>query len=287
MPFIRQATIPERESKMKFLNYFKQLSTKRCDFWEKTEMKKVVAVATIAAFFIFGMPAEAEATLKAGSALEKPAQSAPQEEPPLSGWSEAGKPEELEYDPEAFVPAGESRTLRLDLQTVPEKSRTPELCLEAVRESALNFRHVPDASATEEICLEAVRQDGDQLRLVPERFKTQTVCAEAVRQEPGSFKFVPEKLRTKDMCEDVVRRLPGMLAFVPEKLKTPEMCAESLARINPAYKDYMLQYVPVRMQAEVLRRADILATRRDGDAQTPPAEQDQVRHGAGVLLPNR
>ncbi len=248
----------------------------------------MVAVATMAAFFIFGMPAEAEATFKAGSALEKPAQSAPQEEPSRDVWKEeADNPEELEYDPEAFVPAGESRTLRLDLQTVPEKSRTPELCLEAVRESALNFLDVPDASMTEEICLEAVRQDGDQLQYVPERFKTQTVCAEAVRQQPDALEFVPERLKTEEMCMDAVRRLPCMLAYVPERLKTPEICTEALAGIEPANRDQMLKYVPARMQAEVLRRADILATRRDDEAQTLPAEQDQVRHGADVLLPNR
>ncbi len=251
----------------------------------------MVAVATMATFVILGMPAEAEATLKAGPALEKPAPawtapSISQGEPPFGAWKEEA--EELEYDPEAFEPAGgDGRVLRLDLRTVPEKLRTPETCLEAVRESALNFKYVPDASATEEICLEAVRQDGDQLQYVPKRFRTPAVCMEAVRQEPGAFEFVPEELKTEELCGDVVRRLPCMLAFVPEKLKTPEMCAEALAGINPTYRDQMLQYVPVRMQAEVLRRADILATRRDGDAQTPPAEQDQVRHGAGVLLPNR
>ncbi len=274
---------------MKFSNYFKQLSTKQCDFWEKTEMKKVVLVATMAAFGILGMPAEAEATLKAGSALEKPTQSAPQEESPAGAWmEEAEGQKELEYDPEAFEPASAGGDkLNLDLRQVPADRRTPALCLEAVRESAWNLQQVPDGSMTEEICLEAVRQDGGQLEHVPARFRTKEVCMAAVRQDGAALEFVPDALKTPETCMLAVQSMPGALTFVPERLKTPEMCAEALAGAAPSYRDELLRHVPARMQAEVLRRAGMLTTRRDGEAQTLPAEQDQVRHGAGVLLPNR
>jgi hypothetical protein len=44
------------------------------------------------------------------------------------------------------------------LESIPFESRTPELCLNAMRWNTKEFRHVPDSLKTPEICLNALIQ---------------------------------------------------------------------------------------------------------------------------------
>lgn len=74
------------------------------------------------------------------------------------------------------------------LQWVPEAMKTPEVCLEAVRQYPLALSSVPKRLKTRELCLEAVRTPvssdrmASPLRFVPDELKTVDMCAEALRR---------------------------------------------------------------------------------------------------------
>lgn len=68
------------------------------------------------------------------------------------------------------------------LRNVPEDSRTPEVCLEAVRRGAA-LDLVPEELRTEALCLEAVRQTLHLLAAVPEGLRSPAVLATAGEEE--------------------------------------------------------------------------------------------------------
>jgi hypothetical protein len=85
---------------------------------------------------------------------------------------------------------------------VPEKWRTPRVCLEAVKKDNHNFSLVPGELRTREICLEALRGKGKNyyvLPYIPKTLKDPEVWLAAVRNGLEIFE-VPDELLTEEMC---------------------------------------------------------------------------------------
>ena len=78
---------------------------------------------------------------------------------------------------------------------VPDKLKTPELCLAAVTKVGWLLEFVPDELKTRKLCLVAVSNNGDALEFVPEEFKTLELCLAAVTKNNGyALEFVPDEL---------------------------------------------------------------------------------------------
>jgi hypothetical protein len=120
---------------------------------------------------------------------------------------------------------------------VPEALRTPELCLEAVREDGRALSEVPQELRTLEVCMEAVRQAGWVLQHVPEAQFTPELCMEAARGHHFALEDVPEPLRSPELCWEAVRRAGSALQYVPEALRTSELCLEAVRRTCSALED--------------------------------------------------
>jgi hypothetical protein len=65
------------------------------------------------------------------------------------------------------------------LYHVPESLKTPELCLEAIKNDIYGnaLEYVPDSIKTPELCIEAVKNDYDAFECVPEHLKPQVKAA--------------------------------------------------------------------------------------------------------------
>ncbi|WP_368669416.1 DUF4116 domain-containing protein, partial [Roseibium sp. RKSG952] len=61
------------------------------------------------------------------------------------------------------------------LRYMPSPLRSPEMCLEAVRQHGIALKDVPEPLQTEEVCLEA-----EALMYVPDDLRTEEMCFEAV-----------------------------------------------------------------------------------------------------------
>jgi uncharacterized SAM-dependent methyltransferase len=59
----------------------------------------------------------------------------------------------------------------ISFEDMPDKYKTPEICLEAIKQRGLALKYVPEAMKTEAVCLAAVRENGYALKYVPIRLK--------------------------------------------------------------------------------------------------------------------
>jgi hypothetical protein len=112
------------------------------------------------------------------------------------------------------------------LACVPENERTPEMCFVAIHYWGAALKWVPDKYKTYELCLDAVRHNTpvdegcSALAFVPEELKTYELCLEAVRHDYLISIF------WENGCS-VEFDYAAAINFVPPKLRTPELCFEA------------------------------------------------------------
>ena len=180
-------------------------------------------------------------------------------------------------------------------QCVPENLKTPEMCLDVVKQNGLTLRFVPENLKTAELCLEAVKSSskalnnlymnleatnhgGTALAYVPENLKTAELCLEAVRQDGTSLAYVPESLKTAQICFEAVKRLGWALQWVPENLKTPEMCLEAVKQGHgAALKDS-------KIWLGIMFQKDALLAYVPDNLKTPELCLEAVKHNGGVAF---
>uniref|UniRef100_A0A6C0BPU9 DUF4116 domain-containing protein n=1 Tax=viral metagenome TaxID=1070528 RepID=A0A6C0BPU9_9ZZZZ len=107
---------------------------------------------------------------------------------------------------------------------VPQKLRTLEMCLKAVRYHGLQIKWVPHHLRTPEICLEAVKAHNDAFQYVPKQSMTEECCVLAVRSNSSAILHVPDSLRTPAVCLAAVKfHAPSIQYLTPEQ-QTEEVC---------------------------------------------------------------
>ena len=92
------------------------------------------------------------------------------------------------------------------LQFLPDKLKTEEIYLAAVKDFGTTLEFVPDAMKTEVLCLAAVQKDGRALKFVPDALKTEALCLAAVQQDGRALEFVPDALKTEALCLAAVQK---------------------------------------------------------------------------------
>jgi hypothetical protein len=145
------------------------------------------------------------------------------------------------------------------LEYVPDKYKTYELCLDAVRHntpvdegcSALAF--VPDELKTYELCLEAVRHDylisiywetgntvefdyAAAINFVPKKLRTPELCFEALinnpTSPPGYFNFVENEEEILNGPPTWVVGVEVTPKSIPDILNSPKLFIKSLKKIG-------------------------------------------------------
>jgi hypothetical protein len=76
------------------------------------------------------------------------------------------------------------------LEHFSEEERTPELCLEAVKQDGWALKFVPIHLMTEEICLIAIKEDCESLFFIPEKFQTNEICKIAIEEDFYYYKYI-------------------------------------------------------------------------------------------------
>ena len=139
------------------------------------------------------------------------------------------------------------------MERLPDRFKTPELCLEACRRDGQAVRFVPEGLLTEEMCIEAAKESFFSLKFMPERFKTPAVCREAALHGGMALREIPEAALTEEMCLEAFREgrtdCAWTLKYMPDRLMTPAVCLESVKLAG-----WTLQFVP-----EALKTADLCA----------------------------
>jgi len=162
-----------------------------------------------------------------------------------------------------------------EIEDVPERFKTVELCAEAVK----NFTYLLDEWEVELKDLDYYLNDYYFKLREPEEYKQIVKAAKEKKEDKGAFKYVPEEikdavhlelyeqyklhspedyfpdlpehLKTAEMCWEEVKRDGGYkLEYVPEKFKTLELCIEA-TKNSANYSAF--EYVPEHLKKEVTR----------------------------------
>ena len=122
-----------------------------------------------------------------------------------------------------------------------------------------NLQYVPKKLITKELCEVAVSNYGYALQYVPEELKTPELCELAVTSNGGwALQFVPEELKTFELCEYAVSRDGYNLDFVPDELRTFEICELAVQNEFKGRVDKVLNaFVPEEFHKELSEKYDI------------------------------
>jgi hypothetical protein len=110
-----------------------------------------------------------------------------------------------------------------------------------------NGWYIDKVEKTPERCLEAVKQNGCTLKLVPKEFHSTTLCLEAVKQDASAIKYMSKKIMTADICMEAVRKKGTIIAYstyIPEEFRTKKLYLEAIKQNGKA-----LEHAPVKFKS--------------------------------------
>jgi Tfp pilus assembly protein PilF len=148
---------------------------------------------------------------------------------------------------------------------IPEKFRTKEVCLAAVKSIDAVCAFIPKNLQSEEFFIEAVKTNAlaeEQhylyynfaFKYIPEKHRTEKVCLEAMTQkvfnivEEGKctfLQYIPYSSFTQKLCLAVVNMYEFALSYIPVNLITAEICLAAVQK-----KAYALKHIPEELQSE-------------------------------------
>ena len=124
-----------------------------------------------------------------------------------------------------------------------DKIKTIAEALAEVKIDYSQLQHIPEKFKTAELCLEAVIDNGWALEFVPTKLKTIKLCRKAVKSTGNALQYVPDEYRTAEICLLAVENDGNALKFVPEKIKTVELCVEAVLEVysteESVYKSFI------------------------------------------------
>lgn len=168
------------------------------------------------------------------------------------------------------------------LQYVPEKWKTPELCMEAIRRSPYAIAHLPESMKSPDLYMSLVRENPQNLKGVPREARTPEMSREAFERTYGKDKtdfsvisalsdpalvlqvfreqddpqqihrlmsvlHLNRRLVTEEVALEAVRKDAGVLYDIPQTAITP-LVADTAVRGDPR----MIQWVPRELRTSDL-----------------------------------
>ena len=104
---------------------------------------------------------------------------------------------------------------RGSLKYVPDKLKTAEMCLKAVKLEIMEFFNVPEELKTQELCLKVAKCCGFLLSAMPKKVLTAEICFEAMKHDIYAYREGRlEKVDRveKEVPEDLQDEVRSMLA---------------------------------------------------------------------------
>ncbi|MCL1814084.1 MAG: DUF4116 domain-containing protein, partial [Treponema sp.] len=120
---------------------------------------------------------------------------------------------------------------------VPERLRSKDICLKAIKGASYCIKRIPDALKTAEFYLEAVSTAGRALQDIPEEFKTEELCLAACQNSADAFSGVPKNYVTPEFYFTIVKGLGKNLTRVPDDIITMEMCLAAVQQAGGVLKN--------------------------------------------------
>jgi calcineurin-like phosphoesterase family protein len=136
------------------------------------------------------------------------------------------------------------------LKSIPKNLHSVDLCFEAVKQNASAIKYVSKKVMTNEICIEAVRNDGTIIAYspyIPDEFRTKKLYLEAIKQNGKALKYVPDKYKSESLCRIATEQNGLALEFVPKNILSKELFMLAVEQNGLA-----LEYVPSKNRSKEL-----------------------------------
>ena len=136
------------------------------------------------------------------------------------------------------------------LQLVPKGLHSTALCLEAVKQNASAIKYVSRKIMTDDICIEAVRNDGTIIAYstyIPDKFRTKKLYLEAIKQNGKALEYVPDKYKSESFCRIAIMQNGLALEFVPKNIRSKD-----LFKLAVEQNGLSLEYVPSKNRSKKL-----------------------------------
>lgn len=145
------------------------------------------------------------------------------------------------FEPE-FENMSEVYRFRKYLNNEAEFESEYENCLDLIKQTSCMLCIVPQKYRTYELCLVAVKGKGKGkcINYIPKQHITPEICFYAAIQNIHSFTYIPEEFQTYEMALECVKNINPDLTFeedvyrlIPQKFQTDEL----MACVKDVYKD--------------------------------------------------
>lgn len=193
------------------------------------------------------------------------------------------------------------RKKSISFSKIPEKIKTYEMCLVAVKTNPFNLNKVPEKFLTEEMCLEALKQSDMAMIYVPKKMKTKSFYLKAIAINEECLSCIPKQYIDDDMCEKLISTNGMNLKYVDDSKKTKEICLKAFEN-NPSCIEYipekyvndemyikavkhdcnMLKNIPER-----LRTKDIILNTLTAAIKAQKNGQDINNYAIGMAIPEQ
>lgn len=136
------------------------------------------------------------------------------------------------------------------LKSIPKNLHSVDLCFEAVKQNATAIKYVSKKIMTNDICIEAVRNNGTIIAYssyIPDEFRTKKLYLEAIKQNGKALKYVSDKYKSESLCRIATEQNGLALEFVPKKILSKELFMLAVDQNGLA-----LEYVPSKNRSKEL-----------------------------------
>lgn len=161
--------------------------------------------------------------------------------------------DKVEKTPERCLEAVKQNGRTLEL--IPKNLHSVALCLEAVKQNASAIKYVSRKIMTVDICIEAVRNDGTIIAYstyIPDEFRTKKLYLEAIKQNGKALEYVPDKYKSESFCRKAIKQNGLALEFVPKNILSKELFVLAVEQNGLA-----LEYVPSKNRSKGLCNAAV------------------------------
>lgn len=113
---------------------------------------------------------------------------------------------------------------------IPEKFRSYDMYLAAVKENPAFIVEVPEKFMTDELCIPCLKRCGYYLRFIPDCKETYNMCLAAVRSRGRALAYVAPDLFTTDIVMEALNYDGTALQFVPSGFQTFSIVEAAVAK---------------------------------------------------------
>lgn len=115
----------------------------------------------------------------------------------------------------------------------------PELVkkyIEYVEKDGFNLEYVPKKYRTEQVCKVAVEDDGAALMFVPKKLRTEEICEIALRNDMRAIGDVPKRVLTTEFAIKIVTEIETVFNKIPDKYRSLPAIKEADRYFEEDYK---------------------------------------------------